>query len=282
MNTKKIILLLHFSILCTISGFAQLKMPQASPPAKINQLAGLTQFNLEYSRPSMKGRKIFGDLVPYGAVWRTGANAASTLEFDTEVMIEGKTVAPGKYAIYSIPEKDKWTVILSKNTELWGSIGYSDKDDVVRVTVPSKKLRDPVETFDMRFVEITDAGAKLALAWEKTMVEVKFTMEVDPVVMKQIKEQVIDKSPSNPGLYFQAATYYFNHNKDLDQALEWATQVVEADEKYWNVHLKAKIEQKLGLKEDARESAMRSMALAKEANNPDYVTLNEKLLKTIK
>ncbi len=282
MNTKKILLLLQFSILCTISSFAQLKMPQASPPAKINQLAGLTQFQLEYSRPSMKGRKVFGDLVPFGAVWRTGANAASTIEFDTEVKFEGQSVAPGKYAIYTIPEKDKWAVILSKNTELWGSIGYTDKDDVVRVTVPSKKLKIPVETFEIRFVDIQDNRAKLALAWEKTQVEVKIEMEVDPIVMKQIKEQVIDGSPSNPGLYFQAATYYFNNDKDLDQALKWATQVVESDEKYWNVHLKAKIEQKLGLKEDARESAMRSMALAKEANNPDYVTLNEKLLKTIK
>lgn len=230
----------------------------------------------------MKGRKIFGDLVPFGSVWRTGANAATTFQFDTEVRIEGQSVAPGKYALYTIPEKNKWTVILSKNTELWGSIGYTDKDDVIRVTVPSKKLRNPIETFEIRFVDIKDNGAKLALAWDKTQVEVKLEMEVDPIVMKQIKDQIIDNSPSNPGLYFQAATYYFNNEKDLDQALEWATQVVESDEKYWNVHLKAKIEQKLGLKEEARKSAMRSMELAKQENNPDYVTLNEKLLKSIK
>ncbi|WP_114751077.1 DUF2911 domain-containing protein [Pleomorphovibrio marinus] len=282
MNTKKIILLLQFSILCTIGAFAQIKMPQASPPSKVAQMAGLTQFNLEYSRPSMKGRKIFGDLVPFGAVWRTGANAASTLEFDTEVMVEGQKVDPGKYAIYTIPEKNEWTVVLSKNTELWGSIGYSKEDDVVRVKVPSKKLKDPLETFEIRFTDISDTGVTIALAWEKTKAEVRLETEVDPSVMRQIKAQVIDGTPANTGLYFQAATYYFNNEKDLKQALEWATKVVVEDEKYWNVHLKAKIEQKLGMKEEAKKSAMRSMALAKQEKNPDYITLNEKLLKSIK
>ncbi|MCC5936658.1 MAG: DUF2911 domain-containing protein [Lunatimonas sp.] len=282
MNTKYFILLAAAFIMTAFGANAQIQMPQASPPAKVSQLVGLTQISLEYSRPSVRGRKIFGELVPYGEVWRTGANAATTFEFSTDVTIEGKPLPAGKYALYSIPGKSTWTLIFYKNTSLWGAIGYDSKDDVFRVQVPALKSKKSVETFQVEFGDITDSGSTVSLRWEKSGAAFRIETEVDPIVMKQIEEQVINNTPSNPGVYFQAATYYFNTNKDLQKALEWVTKSVEADPKYWTIHLKAKIEQKLGLNEAALKSAQTSMDMARKENNPDYVGLNERLIKSIK
>ncbi|WP_209332595.1 DUF2911 domain-containing protein [Lunatimonas salinarum] len=282
MKTKYFILLAVAFMIAAFGVNAQIQMPQASPPSKVTQLVGLTQVSLEYSRPSVRGRKIFGELVPFGEVWRTGANSATTFEFSTDVMIEGNPLSAGKYALYSIPGKSTWTLIFSKNTGLWGAIGYDSKDDAFRVQVPALKSKISVETFQVDFTDITDTGSTVRLSWEKSGAEFRIETEVDPIVMKQIEEQVIQKTPSNPGIYFQAATYYFNTNKDLQKALEWVTKSVEADPKYWTVHLKAKIEQKLGLNEAALKSAQTSMDMAKKENNPDYVGLNERLIKSIK
>lgn len=282
MKAKNVLTLLAIMLLFNFTSQAQIKMPQASPSSRVSQQVGLTNVVLEYSRPSKKNRKIFGELVPYGAIWRTGANNATTLTFDTEVMIAGKKLPEGKYALYTIPNKDKWDIILSTNTELWGSIGYTGEDDAIRVSVPAKKLKNTVETMEINFSNITDTGTTIGIQWDKTRAEFRVETEVDPIVMKQIQEMLIDKDSDNPGLYFQAANYYYNNNKDLRRALEWIEKSVEADPKYWTVHLKAKIEQSLGMKEEAKSSAMRSMSMAKEANNPDYVGLNERLIKSIK
>jgi hypothetical protein len=282
MNTKQFIYLFTLLLLINFPLKAQIQMPQASPPSKLSQLVGLTQVTLEYSRPSVRERKIFGELVPFGQVWRTGANSATILELSTDVTIEGESLKAGKYALYSIPEKNSSTVVFSSKTDLWGAVGYNPSDDVLRITVPSKKLKKPVETLEIGFREITDSGAVLFIDWEKVSTQLRIESEVDPIVMQQIQAQVIDKNPENPGVYFQAASYYFNTNRDLDLALEWITKSVNADPKYWTVHLKAKIEQKLNLKEEAKASATTSMAMAKEANNLDYVGLNERLIKSIK
>lgn len=257
-------------------------MPQASPPSKVSQLVGLTQITLEYSRPSVRERKIFGELVPFGQVWRTGANSATILEFNTDVTVEGQPLKAGKYALYSIPEKNSSTLVFSSKTDLWGAVGYNPADDVLRVTVPSKKIKKPIETLEIGFRDITDSGASLFIDWEKISTQIQIESEVDPIVMNQIQAQVIDKTPENPGVYFQAASYYFNTDRDLDLALDWITKSVEEDPKYWTVHLKAKIEQKLNRNEEAKASATKSMEMAKEANNLDYVGLNERLIKAIK
>ncbi|EON76729.1 hypothetical protein ADIS_2788 [Lunatimonas lonarensis] len=270
-----------FALFITIAE-AQIQMPQASPPSKTTQLVGLTQISLEYSRPSVRDRKIFGTLVPYGEVWRTGANSATTFEFSTDVSIEGRSLPAGKYALYSIPGSSTWTLIFYRNTSLWGAIGYDPKDDVFRIQVPRRKLKSSVETFEIGFNNITDTGTTIRLQWEKSEVSFRIETEVDAIVMKQIEDQVINKTPSNPGVYFQAATYYFNTGKDLSKALEWVTKSVEADPKYWTIHLKAKIEQKLGLNDAAIKSAQTSMEMARKENNPDYIRLNEQLIKSIK
>lgn len=277
-------LLIPIILLFTISlvQAQQIQMPQASPAAQISQKVGLTDVSVEYSRPSMKGRKIFGELVPFGQVWRTGANAATLLTFSTDVKIEGNDLPAGTYALYSIPGKDLWTVIISSNTKLWGAVGYEQSDDVMRFMVKPGKTGQRYETMEINFVDMTDTGASLAIKWENTRVKFRIETEVDDIVMSQIKELVIDQEPQNPGLYYQAANYYFTNNKDLNQAYEWITKSVEDDAKYWTMHLKAKIELGLGLKKEARESAQKSMEMAREAKNPDYVGLNERLIRSIR
>ncbi|MCR9015600.1 DUF2911 domain-containing protein [Aquiflexum gelatinilyticum] len=283
MKTKSI--LLQFILFATFSTLAigqQIQMPQASPSATISQKIGLTDVIIEYSRPSTKGRKIFGELVPFGEVWRTGANAATIINFKNEAKVEGNLIPAGSYALYSIPGKTEWTIILSKNTKLWGAVGYDPKDDLVRFNVKPGKTGQKYETMEINFVDMTDTGATIAMKWENTRVKFRIETEVDSIVMAEIKALVIDKEAENPGLLYQAANYYFTNNKDMDQAFDWISKSVNQDPKYWTMHLKAKIELALGKKKEAIESATKSMEMAKEAKNPDYVSLNERLIKSIK
>ena len=270
-------------LLAGASSFAQqIQMPQASPSAKVSQRVGLTDVTLDYSRPSTKGRKIFGELVPYGQVWRTGANGATVISFSTDVFVAGKEVPAGSYALYSIPGKSDWTLVLSKNTQLWGAIGYDAKDDFLRFNVPVGKTSKKYETFEISFNNLTDNSADVSLKWETTRVDFKISSNVDPIVMADIKKYVIDANSTDPGLLYQAAYYYFNNKKDLNQAYTWIKESTEKDPKYWTVHLRAKIETALGMRTDAFKSANKSKEMAAEAKNPDYVGLNERLLKTLK
>lgn len=270
-------------LLCSIVAFSQqIRMPQASPSAKISQRVGLTDVSVNYSRPSTKGRKIFGELVPYGQLWRTGANGATLISFSTDVKIQGKPVPAGNYALYSIPSKNEWTIILSGKTDLWGAIGYDKADDVLRFSAKPMKLNKKYETFEISFANMSDRGADLALKWENTGVDFRIETEVDPIVMADIKKYVIDAETTEPSLLYSAASYYYTNGKDLKQAYEWVSKSVESDPKYWTVHLKAKVEAELGKKSEALESANQSMKLAKEAGNPDYVGLNKRLIKSLK
>ena len=269
MKTKSILLLIIlFASISTLTMGQQIQMPQASPSATISQKIGLTDVNIEYSRPSTKGRKIFGELVPYGEVWRTGANAATIINFSNEVKIEGNIIPAGSYALYSIPGKTEWTIILSKNTKLWGAVGYEANDDLVRFKVKPGKTGQKYETMEINFVDMTDTGATISMKWETTMVKFRIETEVDSIVMAEIKALVIDKEAENPGLLYQAANYYFTNNKDMNQAYDWITKSVKEDPKYWTMHLKAKIELALGKKKEAIESATKSMEMAKEAKTP--------------
>ena len=281
--TAKYPFILMLLFLASVAAYSQqLQMPQASPSAKISQQFGLSTVTVDYSRPSAKGRKIFGELVPFGQVWRTGANNATQLNFSTEVSIAGQKVPAGNYALYAIPEKDSWTMILSKNTELWGAMGYQASDDVLRFPAQSSKTKQKYETFEIGFNKITDNSVELSLKWETTQAAFKIETNVDPIVMEQIQKEVIDTKATDPSILFQAATYYFTTGKDLNQAYEWVKQSTDAQPQYWTVHLRAKIENALGKKTEALDSATKSKNMAAEANNPDYVALNERLIKSIK
>lgn len=274
---------LFLSAICIASLFyteaQQLKTPQPSTTQTIKQEFGLGTLELSYSRPSMKGRKIFGDLVPFGKIWRTGANSATTLTFSDEVTIGGTKVPAGKYGLLTIPGENEWTVIISKQTDVTSPAAYKEEMDVVRVKAKSNKSDWIAETFTMSFDNVKDNSLELTLFWDKTFVTLPITTDVDGKVMKQI--ETIMKSDSRP--YFAAAAYYAENGKDLNQAVIWFDKAIEQNPKaYWVYYQKAKALAKQGKKSEAMAVSLKSMELAKEAKNDDYVVLNEKLQKDLK
>jgi hypothetical protein len=258
---------------------AQLSMPAASPPATVTQRVGLTDITVKYSRPSTKGRKIFGETLPYGQAWRAGANNSTVIEFKDPVTLQGTKVPAGEYAIYTIPGENEWTVVFNKDTKLGGNTqNYKNDQDVARFKVKPVKTPTKTETFTINFADLTPATANLELLWENTSVKVKITTEVDSKVMTQIQEQVINGKDVKPDLYAAAAAYYLDANKDPKQALEWIKLANAKEPKFWNVHTQAKLEAKNKDYKSAVATAEKSIALAKEAKNTDYVRINEKAI----
>lgn len=255
---------------------AQLKVPAPSPSQTLKQAVGLSEITIDYSRPSAKGRTIYGDVVPFGKVWRTGANAATKITFGEDVKVEGNAVAAGTYALYSVPNKDSWEIMLYKDLTLGGNVAdYKKENELVRFTVKPKALTDKVETFTIDVADVTSSSANIALAWEKTRVAFNVTADIDSKIMKSIESNVVnDNRP-----YFQAASYYYENNKDLSKASEWADKAIEANPKaFWIVLLKAKIQTKQNDKKGAVASAEKVIALATEAKNDDYVSMAKKLI----
>jgi hypothetical protein len=258
---------------------AQIKTPAPSPPQTIKQDFGLASIELSYSRPGVKGRKIFGDLVPYGKVWRTGANSATTLTFGDDVTIGGVKIPAGKYGLLTMPGVKNWTIIISKQTDVTNPSAYKEDMDVVRVMIKSIKVKESMETFTMQFANVKPTSCELHLMWDKSVVSLPITTEIDAKVMTSIKEAMkTDKPP-----YYQAAVYYLENNKDLNQALDWFNKAAEADPTaYWVQHQWANCLAKLGKIPEARAAANRSKELAIAAKNDDYVKLNDKLLAELK
>jgi len=256
-----------------------IKTPFPSPPQTIKQDFGVSSIELSYSRPGVKGRKVFGDLVPFGKVWRTGANNATTINFVDEVTIGGVKVPAGKYGLLTIPDKDSWTVIITKQVDVTNPADYKVESDVARVSVKPMAMKDKIETFTMQFANVKPSSCELQMMWENTAVSLPISTDVESVVMKQI-ENTMNKD-NRP--YYQAALYYLENGKDLNQALAWFDKAIELQPNaYWVYHQRANALAKLGKKEDAKASAQKSIQLAKEAKNDDYVRLNEKLLDQLK
>lgn len=257
----------------------QLKVPAPSPLGTVKQAVALSEISIEYSRPGVKDRVIYGDLVPFGKLWRTGANASTKITFGEDVKIEGNTVPAGTYALYTIPDKDEWTIILNKNLTLWGSDGYKQEEDQIRFKGKSMPLANKVETMTFNICDITSTSATIELVWEQTRVSFGITVDIDTKVMKNIETTMAaDKRP-----YFQAANYYYDNDKDMKQALTWVNKSVEVNPKaYWAMLLKAKIQVKLKDKVGANSSATKVIALAKEDKNDDYVKQAEKLIAELK
>lgn len=252
-----------------------IKMPSPSPTQTISQEFALADISVTYSRPSAKGRVIFGDLVPYDKLWRTGANSSTKIKFGDDVKINGTLVPAGQYSLFTIPGKAEWEIILSKNLESWGAMGYKPDADQLRFKVKSASFPTPVETFTILLANQKPTSIDVQLLWEKTMVSFTVTSEIDSRVMASIDEAMNgDKKP-----YFQAASYYYENNKDLNKAMEWINEAVKEDEKaYWVEHLKAKIQYKMKDYKGAIASAESSKAKANTQGNPDYVALNDKLI----
>ncbi len=276
---KKIFLSAATALLFLGADAQQLRTPAASPAQTIKQDFGLGTIELSYSRPSAKGRTIYGDLVPFGKVWRTGANQATTLTFSDEVTIGGKKIAAGKYGLLSIPDKDKWTLIISKQTNVTSPTAYKQEEDVVRVEAKTMKMDAKMETFTLQFADIKSNSCELHIMWENTAVALPISTDVDAKVMGQI-DQLMNKD-NKP--YFAAAMYYLDNGKDLNQALGWFDKAAEAQPTaFWVHHQRANCLAKLGKKAEAKAAAEKSKALATEAKNDDYVKLNDDLLKSLK
>ncbi len=253
----------------------QLNTPQPSPTQTIKQNFGLSSVELSYSRPGMKGRKVFGDLVPYGKVWRTGANNATTLTFGDDVTIGGTKIKAGKYGFVSIPDKNSWTLIITKQLDVTGPAAYKQDQDVVRVEAKTMKMNETMESFTMQFANVKSTSCELHIMWENTAVSLPITTDVETKVMAQI-DQLMNKD-NKP--YFTAAMYYLDNGKDLNQALAWFDKAIEMQpDAFWVHHQRANCLAKLGKKNDAKQAAEKSKALATTAKNDDYVKLNEKLL----
>ncbi len=253
----------------------QLTLPQPSPTQTVKQNFGLSFIELSYSRPGIKGRKVFGDLVPFGKLWRTGANGPTTLNFADDVTIGGTKVPSGKYGLLTIPDKDKWTLILTKQLDVTSPSAYKQDQDVVRVTADAVKTKEPMETFTMQFSNIKPSSCELHLTWENTDVVLPISADVESKVMSEIDEQM--NKDNRP--YYSAAIYYMENGKDLKQALAWFDKAAENQpDAYWVHHQRANCLAKLGKKTEAKAAAEKSKELAITDKNDDYVKLNDKLL----
>jgi len=271
-------LFLLFFVFVAVQTNAQVKMPALSPMQTFSQDFGMGNIEIKYSRPSMRGRKVFGDLLPYGEIWRTGANGATTIKFTDQVTINEKTLDTGTYAIYTIPGEKKWTFILNKGITNWGTNEYKESDDVLRFSTDNIKLKVPKETFTMQIANITTQSCELHIMWEKSSIVIPIKTDVKPKLKVQIEKALqSDKKP-----YYQAAQYYNDYEKDLTKALMYSQKAVEEKpEAYWIWLYQAKIQQKLGDKTGALESSKKSIEAAKKENADDYVRFNEEFQKTL-
>lgn len=284
--------LLAGSVLAT-SLFAQtpapkLEFPAASPAATLKQRVGLTDIEVNYSRPSMRGRKIFGGLEPYGKVWRTGANSATKVTFSTAVKFGGADVPAGTYALFTIPGETEWTVILNKIPGQWGAYAYDAKNDVVRVTATPAKLATPVETFGIGFSNLAnESSATLYLTWENVRVPVKIEVDVAGTLVPQIEAVMANPEAKKP--WFSAAMFYYENNLDLKKAAAWMDQAIAAQpDAFYMVYRKGLILAKMGDKAGAIAAANKSLAmLNRDAQAPaslkdEYIRLNNALIASLK
>jgi Protein of unknown function (DUF2911). len=256
---------------------AQIKTPAASPVAKISQEVGLIKVDVEYSRPSAKGRKVFGDLVPYGSMWRTGANASTKVTFSEDAKVAGSPVPKGTYALYTLPGEKEWSVIIYKNTSYWGvpePKDFKEEDVQARVTVPVMPIRDMVESFTINIGNLRNNAADLEIMWENTKVVVPIMVDTDSKVMKAIETTMSGPSAND---YNAAARYYYEEKKDMAQALVWVDKALEkGGDRFWILRLKANILAELGRYKEAIAIAEKSTELAKKEGNEDYPRMNDK------
>lgn len=250
----------------------KIEFPQASPACTIKQKVGLTDIEVTYSRPSAKGREVFGNVVPYGKVWRTGANAATKLVFSTPVKLNGKEIAAGTYALMTIPGKDEWTVIINKGSEQWGSYKYDEKSDLVRFKVTPTKRDSDLETFTIEFNDLRENSAVMTLSWAKTNVPVKVEVDFADKLFAQIEEVMASDAKEKP--YFQSAQFFSNHNHELAKALKWIDAAIKERDAYYIVFVKAQILSKMGDKEGALAASKHSMELAVKADDGAYQKIN--------
>ncbi|CAL2065465.1 DUF2911 domain-containing protein [Tenacibaculum sp. 190524A05c] len=276
---KKILLGLFVASL-TLSVNAQIKTPQPSPLSKLEQKVGLTDVTVEYSRPGVKGRKVFGDLVPFGSLWRTGANKNTIVTFSQDVMIGGKKLKKGSYAIFTKPAASSWEVMFYSDTNNWGTPRKWD-DSKVALTTTASVVNMPmtVETFTISFDDITNSSAVLGILWENTYAGIKFEVPTDKAVEASIASVMSGPAPND---YYAAASYYMDEGKDVKKAMMWIDKAVDMTKdqpRFWYLRKQSLIHAKAGDKKGAIEAAKASLMHAEKAKNADYVKMNKESLK---
>ena len=271
---KKIVVALALFMI-SIVGNSQVRTPQASPKTLLNQLVGLTDVEIEYSRPSARGRIVFGELVPFGRLWRTGANANTTISFSEDVVIDGKTLKKGKYALFTLPRIDTWEIVFYTKTDNWGNPDtFSEENVALRAIVKPELTARNVETFTIDINNLDNNFGVLNLMWERTLVALKFEVPTQKIAI-----QSIEKALAGPtaGDYYSSAQYFYQSNGDLTKALTYINKALElnVDKPFYYTRLKSLIQAKLGDKKGALETAKQSLAAAILAKNNDYVKMNQ-------
>ncbi len=275
---KKILLFVSVALV-SFSMEAQINTPAASPSSTLKQTVGLTDVTIEYNRPSMRGRTIFGDLVPYGKIWRTGANKNTTIEFSSDVTIDGQELKAGSYAIFATPGESSWDIVFYSDTNNWGTPqNWDDSKVAAKTTAEVYSIPDNIETFTITIDDLKNDGATLGMMWEKTYVGVKFEVPTDAAVMQNIAK-VLD-GPSGDD-YYAAAVYYSSTGKDINKAKEWMDKAMAMTKEpaFWQLRQQSLILAKAGDKKAAIATAKKSLAAAEAAGNADYVKMNKDSLK---
>jgi hypothetical protein len=268
----------------SLTTMAQVKMPAASPTQTLTQEFGMGKIEIVYSRPSLKGRSVFGTgslLAPVGDVWRTGANGATKLTFSDPVNIGNKTIPAGSYGLFTIPGANEWTIIINTNSKGWGSFDYKEAEDVVRFKVAPETTGTTTETFTIAIDDITAQTATIYLKWGKTKVKIPISTDIKPIVRAQI-EAATSAATVNPNVYQTAATFYLELDHDYNKALVYADKAIVANAKaYWLHLLKAKVHVALNDKKGAKAAAETCKQMATEAKNMDYVRSADEILKAL-
>ena len=276
---KKSILILSSILSFSLAQSQTISFPQASPTTTVSQNFATSKIELSYSRPSAKGRKIYGDVVPFGSIWRTGANSATTISFGEDVKINNTEIKSGKYGLLTIPGATEWTIILTKDLTVTNAQAYKQENDVLRFSVKPETLPYFTETFEIEIANVKTNQVDIELIWEKTSVSFTIKTDLDSKLGKQIAE-VMGKD-SRP--YYQSANWYYENGKDLKTAYEWVNKAVDANPNaFWVLHLKAKIQKSLKDYNAAIATATISLEKAKADGDEAYVKNNEKLINDIK
>jgi len=277
---------LIFSLLLTSGIYGQINKPSLSPRVKSVYEVGLSTVKLDYGQPSMRGRIVFGGLVPYDKLWRTGANRFTKISFETDVTVEGNKVPKGEYSLYSIPGKKQWTIILNKGINQWGTSGYEKSKDLVRFKVDTKLATNLRETFTIFFEDYSSDGATMVLAWEQTEVQISVEVDSKERILKEIHQKLIESKndPVEAQTYFDGAQYYHLNEIDLELALSWYTKAIELKPKaFWYIFAKAELAAKLGKLDLAENLVYRVLELVRKSSGPDFgfTAKSELLLKQI-
>ncbi|WCM42351.1 DUF2911 domain-containing protein [Flavobacterium sp. CBA20B-1] len=271
---KKI--LIAAALIVAIQTNAQIKTPQASLKAEVEQMVGLTDVEVDYFRPAKKGRLVFGDLVPYGKTWRTGANQNTTIEFDTDVEINGSALPAGKYALYTVPKAQMWDVIFYKTTDNWGlPQKWNEEDVVIKTSVKPETLTKDVEYFTISITPENNEKGSIDMAWEKTIVHIPFTVPTHKIAMESIQTSINENSKATD--YYAAGVYLFTSNTDVKKALDYVNKSIamqNGEAPFYMLRQKSLIQAANGDKKGAIETAKKSLELSEKAGNEDYVKMN--------